>query len=88
MPRIVITHSVVDVERWLAGHGERAAAFGSFGSDVRDFVAMDGSNQVAVTAVVDDLGGAQAMMASPPPDVAAQAESHGVIPPLVAYIER
>jgi hypothetical protein len=88
MPRIVITHSVVDVERWLRGKGERAAAFASFGSDVRDYVAMDGSNEVAVTADVSDLDGAQAMMASPSPEVAAQAESHGVIPPFVAYIER
>lgn len=51
MPRIVLTHRVVDVERWLKGKGERAAAIASFGSDVTDYVAMDGSNQVAVTAV-------------------------------------
>jgi hypothetical protein len=26
MPRIVITHDVVDIERWLKGKDERAAA--------------------------------------------------------------
>ncbi len=88
MPRIVLTHSVVDVERWLKGKDERAAAIASFGSDVTDYVAMDGSNQVAITAVVNDLEGAQAMLASPPPEAAAQAEGHGVIPPITAYIER
>lgn len=88
MPRMVLTHSVVEVERWLRGKDERAAAFAQFGSDVRDCVAVDGSNQVAVTAEVHDLEGAQAMMASMPPEVAAQAESHGVVPPILAYIER
>jgi hypothetical protein len=88
MPKIVLTHSVVDVERWLKGKGERADAFASFGSDVTDHVALVGSNQVAVTAEVTDLEAAQAMLASPPPEVSAQAESHGVIPPIFAYIER
>lgn len=88
MPRMVVAHSVVEVERWLRGKDERAAAFSQFGSDVRDYVAVDGSNQVAVTVEVHDLDGAQAMMASMPPEVAAQAESHGVIPPIAAYIER
>jgi hypothetical protein len=88
MPRIVLTHSVVDIEQWLKGKDERAAAFASFGSNVTDYVAMHGSNQVAITADVNDLEGAQAMLASPPPEAAVQAESHGVLPPISAYIER
>ena len=88
MPRMVLTHAVVDIERWLQGKEERAAAFEGFGSDVRDHVAVDGSNQVAVTATVDDLEGVQALLASPPPEIAAQMESHGVLPPITAYIER
>jgi len=88
MPKIVLTHGVVDIERWLQGKAERAAAITGFGSDVRDHVAVDGSNQVAVTAQVDDLEGLEAMLASPPPEIAAQMESHGVLPPVVAYIER
>ncbi len=88
MPRMVLTHQVVDIERWLKGKEERATAIVGFGSDVRDHVAVDGSNQVAVTVNVDDLEGLQAMLASPPPEVAAQMESHGVLPPVVAYVER
>ena len=53
-----------------------------------DYVAVDGSNNIAITADVQDVAGAQAMMASPSPDTAAAMEKHGVIPPLVAYSER
>ena len=88
MPRMVIVHSVVDLQRWLDGKDERAAAIGAFATDVRDHVAADGSNNVASTADVHDLAGAQAMIASPPPDTAAAMERHGVIPPVVAYIEK
>lgn len=88
MPKVVLTHRVVDIERWLQGKGERAAAIAGFGSDVRDHVAADGSDQVAVTATVDDLEGLQALLAAPPPEIAAQMQSHGVVPPVVAYIER
>ena len=84
MPRIVITHAVVDVERWLKGKADRAAAIGT---NVRDYVAQDGSNNIAVTADVEDFDAARAMLASPPPEVVAKMEEHGVIPPLTAYIE-
>ncbi len=88
MPKVVLTHGVVDIERWLQGKAERAAAITGFGSDVRDHVALDGSNQVAVTADVDELEGLQALLASPPPEIMAQMESHGVVPPVLVYIER
>ena len=84
MPRIVITHAVVDVERWLKGKADRAAAIGT---NVRDYVAQDVSNNIAVTADVEDIDAARAMLASPPPEVAAKMEEHGVIPPLTAYVE-
>lgn len=88
MPRIVVTHAVVDTERWLKGKAARAAAIESAsGSNVTDYVARDGSNNVAVTADVGDLDALQAMLASPSPEVAAAMEEHGVIPPLTAYIE-
>jgi hypothetical protein len=87
MPRVVITHAVVDIERWLKGKDSRAAAIESgSGANVTDYVAHDGSNQVAITADVQDLNGLQAMLASPPPEVAAAMEEHGVIPPLTAYV--
>jgi len=44
-------------------------------------------NNIAVTADVDDLAAMQAMLASPPPEVAASMEAHGVVPPITAYIE-
>ncbi len=88
MPRIVITHAVVDLERWLAGKAERAAVIGAYATNVTDHVAMDGSNTIAVTADIHDMAGAQAMMASPSPEDAAAMERHGVIPPLTVYVEK
>jgi hypothetical protein len=55
---------------------------------VTDYVAADGSNNVAITADIQDMAGLQALMASPPPWAAAQEESHGVLPPQTAYIEK
>jgi hypothetical protein len=88
MPKIVITHKVVDVERWLRGKAERAAVISAYATQVADYVAMDGSNNIAVTADVHDMAGAQAMMASPSPEDAAAMERHGVIPPLTVYVEK
>ncbi len=87
MPRMVITHAVVDVARWLEGKAERASAISAAGSNVTDYVAADGSNNIAVTADVHDMDAARAIMDSPSPEVAAQMEAHGVIPPFTAYIE-
>jgi hypothetical protein len=88
MPRVVLTHAVVDIERWLKGKAERAEAIESgSGSNVTDYVAEDGSNRIAVTADVSDLAAMQAMLASPPPEVLAGMEDHGVVPPITAYIE-
>ena len=88
MPRIVVTHAVVDIERWLQGKDERVAAFGDRATNVTDHVAVDGSNNVAITADVHDLAALQEQMASPSPENAAAAERHGVIQPVMAYIEK
>ena len=65
----------------------RAAAIESgSGRNVTDFVAHDGSSNVAVTADVEDLGALQTMLASPAPDILATMEAHGVIPPITAYV--
>ncbi len=86
MPRIVITHAVQDVDRWLKGKAERAASLpGATG--VTDLVAMDGSNYALVAFDIDDLDALKAMLSSVPPEVAAQAESHGVIGPMTVYVE-
>lgn len=88
MPKVVITHEVVDVARWLAGKAERAEAISRVGSNVTDHVAVDGSKRVAITADVHDLAALQAMLTSPPPDVAARMAEHGVVPPIMAYLEK
>jgi hypothetical protein len=87
MPKMVMTHGVVDVERWLAGKEARAGAIGSVGDNVTDYVASDGSRNVAITADVHDMDAAKAMVTSPPPEVVALMEQHGVVQPITAYIE-
>lgn len=88
MPRIVVTHAVEDVPRWLQGKAGRAAAIASgSGSNVTDYVAQDGSNNIAVGADVSDLAAMAAMLSSPSPEVAAAMQEHGVIPPLTVYVE-
>ena len=85
MPRIVITHAVQDADCWLEGKAERAAALPG-ATDVTDLVAMDGSNHAAVVFDIDP-DTLKAVMSSLPPELAAQAESHGVIMPMTVYVE-
>jgi len=88
LPRVVITHAVAEIDRWLQGKAERAAAIESgSGSNVTDYIAEDGSNNVAITADVADADAIKAMLAAPPPDVLAKMEAHGVVPPITAYVE-
>jgi len=89
MTKVVLTHAVEDVERWLSFKGERAASIGSMGgSNVVDHVAADGSKHVAISMDVADMGAFQAGLASPPPELAALMQKHGVIPPVSAHVER
>jgi hypothetical protein len=88
MPRVVITHDVVDLDRWLEGKAERQAAISAIGANVIDTVALHGSNKIAVTFETNDLAAVQAMLASPPPEVGALMEKHGVIPPFTAFVEK
>jgi hypothetical protein len=88
MPRVIVTHAVADLSRWLEGKAEREAAIGTIGGNVVDTVALDGSNKVAVTADVDDLAALQEMLNSPSPELAALMEKHGVVPPFTAYVEK
>jgi hypothetical protein len=88
MPRVVVTHAVEDIDRWLQGKAARAAAIESgTGSNVTDYVAHDGSTNIAITADVADLAALQGMLASPPPEVLASMQAHGVIQPITAYVE-
>jgi hypothetical protein len=77
VPKMVVTHAVVDIDRWLNGKAERAASIGSFATNVTDHVAADGSNNVAITADIHDMAGAQAMTTSPSPETAVQMEGAG-----------
>ena len=87
MPRVVITHAVDDVEQWLGGKAERAAALPG-ATDVTDLVATDGSNNAAVAFEIDDLGALKEMLAAMPADITAQAESHGVATSTITmYVE-
>ena len=89
MAKIVVTHNVVDVDTWLQGKSERADAIGSMGgSNVVDHVAQDGSNAIAITADAEDVESVLATLASPPADLAAAMQRHGVVPPLTVYIAK
>ena len=89
MPKLVITHAVEDIDRWLQGKEGRAAAIESgTGSNVTDYVAADGSNNIAVTADVTDVAAIQSMLSSPSPEVLATMQDHGVVPPITAYIQK
>lgn len=88
MPKVVITHAVADIDRWLQGKAERAAAIESAGgSNVTDHLAADGTKNIAITADVSDIGPVKSMTSAPPPEVAALMEKHGVVQPLKLYIE-
>ena len=89
MTRVVITHAVENLERWLGFKHERAESIGAMGgTNVTDHVAADGSKNVAVTADVADLGAFQSGLASPTPELAAAMQRHGVVPPVVAHVEK
>ena len=86
MPKVVVTHAVEDIDRWLQGKEARAAAIESgTGSNVTDYVAADGSNNIAIAA---DVTAIQQMLASPSPEVQAAMQDHGVVPPFSAYVEK
>jgi hypothetical protein len=88
MPKMVITHAVVDIDRWLQGKAERVEIISKYATNVTDHVAADGSNNVAITADIHDMAGLQELMASPSPEDTAAEERHGVIQPITAYIEK
>lgn len=89
MPKMIITHGVVDIDTWLAGKSERAAAVADMGGrNALDHVAYDGSNNIAISADVDDVDEMMAKLSSPPPEVGSLMEKHGVVPPLTAYVAR
>jgi len=85
MPKIVVTHAVNDVKFWASKDDERLEILSPFATDLVSYVAVDGSNQVAVTANIHDMGGMMNFMQTP--EAAAAMEAHGVIPPPIFHIE-
>jgi protein-L-isoaspartate O-methyltransferase len=89
MPKMVVTHTVLDVDNWLKGKAERADAISAMGcSNVVDYVAADGSKAIAVTADAHDPAAVVAAISSPPAELVAAMDRHGVVPPLTIYIEK
>jgi hypothetical protein len=88
MPKVVVTHAVKDVENWLKFHAERVSQLSPFATNVTDHVAIDGSKTVAVTMDVQDVAALQGALASPPPELAAAMDRHGVIAPVSAHVEK
>jgi hypothetical protein len=52
-----------------------------------DHVSSDG-NDVAISFETDDLGGFEAGMATPSEGLSDAMQRHGVIPPVIAYVEK
>ena len=52
MPRVVLTHAVVDIDRWLEGKAERAAAIQS-GSGPDIIMLFNNHPQIYSESVVD-----------------------------------
>ena len=58
VPKLVITHKVVDVDKWLKGKSERAESIsGMGGSNVVDHVAQEGRKYMAITCEKDEVAG-------------------------------
>jgi hypothetical protein len=55
---------------------------------VVDHVAHDGSNSIAISADMTDVDAALAVLASPPPELGAVMEKHGVLPPVVVFVAK
>ena len=72
----------------LADAMDRREIIGKYATNVTDYVAADGSNNVAITADIHDMAGVQESMSSPSPEDTAAQERHGVIPPIMAYVEK
>lgn len=88
MAKIVITHKVEDVEKWLKGKEERVKQITHMGgTNIVDHVAADGSNTVAITADTKDPAALVAAVTNPPAEVSAAMQQHGVVPPVSVFTE-
>ena len=88
MPKIVVTAAVKDVEAWLKFKPQLIAHLSAVASDGTSYVATDGSNRVASTWDVSDMDAFQAAQTASSPEMAAEMERNGMIPPVTVYIEK
>jgi len=89
MPKMIVTHNVVDIDNWLSHKDERASAIGGMGgSNVVDLAAQDGSNAAAISVDVADVDAMLTALASAPPELQTAMEKHGVLMPMVIYVEK
>jgi hypothetical protein len=85
MQRVIFSHAVRDADHWASKHSERVEAFAAWGSNVVDYVSADGNANVCVSVDVHDMEAMRASLNSPDIDAAKQA--HGVVEPVVMYVE-
>jgi hypothetical protein len=85
MPKLIITHEVEDVARWLSS-SNRAEVFGSVASDIRTYVDPGNPNRVGLSLDVADMDAFQAIVES---EAGAEAmKNDGVHPDtLVIFVE-
>lgn len=86
MPKVIFAHPVTDRAHWTSKHSERVAAFASWGNNVVDYLAADGGNNAAVSVDVHDMAAMQRALDSP--EIATAKKAHGVLEPLVMYVEQ
>ena len=88
MAKIVVIAEVKDVEAWLKFKPQLVAHMSAVASDGSSYVAADGSNRVASTWDVSDMDAFQAAQTAVSPEMAAEMERYGMIPPVTVYIEK
>jgi hypothetical protein len=85
MPKLIATHEVDDVARWLSSP-KREEVFGPVASDISTFVDPDRPNHVGLTMAVADMAAFEAVMQS---EAGAAAMAYDGVHPdtLVVYVE-
>ena len=86
MSRMIVTHAVKDVDRWLAYRDQTVEAFAPYATDIFFYTIPEGGNNVAIALNVHDMDGMMAMVETP--EHQALVEEAGVIhPPHAMYME-
>ncbi len=84
MPRVIATHAVGDMDKWLAGGKERADTFKQFSSGYRIYRHQK-ENKVALVWENVDLQKFSAVLAHPDTEMAKT--RHTVRDPIDVYVE-